>query len=411
MKKVIVIGGGAGGLFAAIKAREMGASVTILEKNNILGKKLLITGKGRCNLTNSGSLDDFINKINNGQFLYSAVNKFSNKETIDFFHSLGLPTKVERGGRVFPKSDRARDVVNTLEKYLHKIGVSVKFNTHVDSLTLSEGKIKGVSASRIFYSGDAVILATGGASYPGTGCTGDGYKMAMEVGHTIIPLKPSLVPLETAQSWVKEIQGLSLKNVEVTAWAGPKKLGSGFGEMLFTHFGLSGPVILSLSKYITDYLSNRQKDPVTIKINLKPALSPEQLDSRLQRDFQKFARKQLRNAFAELLPKSLIPVFVSLLPIPEDKPVHQITRGEREKIVQHFREFSLTVTKPRPLAEAIVTSGGVSIKEVNPKSMESKLVKDLFFAGEILDFDGLTGGYNLQAAFSTGYTAGLSAAE
>ncbi|WP_148133279.1 NAD(P)/FAD-dependent oxidoreductase [Candidatus Formimonas warabiya] len=412
MKNVIVVGGGASGIFAAVKAREMGARVTLMEKNNRLGKKMLITGKGRCNITNAGTLDDFIANIpGNGPFLYSAFSLLSNQDTMDFFHRLGVPTKVERGDRVFPVSDRSADVVEALKTYLQKIGVSCKYHLTVESLAISQGVMKGVDTAHGFFSADAVIVATGGASYPGTGSTGDGYQMARQAGHTIVPLKPSLVPLETVEPWVKELQGLTLKNVKVTAWADGKILSSEFGEMLFTHFGVSGPVILSLSKVITASLDQHPRSPVQVIIDLKPALSFEQLDQRLQRDFQKYSRKYLANSFTDLLPKSLIPVFVQLLPISGDKFVHQITKEERGQIIKGLKEFTVTIKKPRPLAEAIVTSGGVSVKEINPKTMESKRVKGLFFAGEVLDIDGFTGGYNLQAAFSTGFAAGKAAAE
>ncbi|MGI6684843.1 MAG: NAD(P)/FAD-dependent oxidoreductase [Bacillota bacterium] len=413
MKKIIVVGGGAAGMMAAATARERGAEVTLLEKNKLLGKKMMITGKGRCNITNAGSIDDIIKNIpGNGQFLYSSLNLFSNQDVIDFFHRLGVPTKVERGGRVFPQSDRALDVVEAFRHYLQKIGVKIYYEVKVEELIISPEKIKGViTAGERTFPGDAVIVATGGASYPGTGSTGDGYAMARKAGHHVTTLKPSLVPLETLEPWVKELQGLSLKNVRVKVVAGEKILSSEFGEMLFTHFGISGPIILSLSKPIAEYLKISDNQQVQVSIDLKPALTIEQLDLRIQRDFQKYARKYLANAFSDLLPKSLIPVFLKILPIPKEKFVHQITKEERRQIVKLLKNFTLTVTKTRPLAEAIVTAGGVNLKEINPKTMESKIVKGLYFAGEILDIDGFTGGYNLQAAFSTGYAAGISAVE
>jgi predicted Rossmann fold flavoprotein len=379
----------------------------------LLGKKMMITGKGRCNITNAGSIDDIIKNIpGNGQFLYSSLNLFSNQDVIDFFHRLGVPTKVERGGRVFPQSDRALDVVEAFRHYLQKIGVKIYYEVKVEELIISPEKIKGViTAGERTFPGDAVIVATGGASYPGTGSTGDGYAMARKAGHHVTTLKPSLVPLETLEPWVKELQGLSLKNVRVKVVAGEKILSSEFGEMLFTHFGISGPIILSLSKPIAEYLKISDNQQVQVSIDLKPALTIEQLDLRIQRDFQKYARKYLANAFSDLLPKSLIPVFLKILPIPKEKFVHQITKEERRQIVKLLKNFTLTVTKTRPLAEAIVTAGGVNLKEINPKTMESKIVKGLYFAGEILDIDGFTGGYNLQAAFSTGYAAGISAVE
>lgn len=399
-------------MIAAAKAREMGADVTILEKNKQLGKKMLITGKGRCNITNAGTIEDIIKNIpGNGLFLYSSLNKFSNQDTINFFNCLGVATKIERGERVFPVSDRASDVVDALRRYLQKIGVNIKYETKADGLRISQGRIQGVTSGGNFFPAEAVIVATGGASYPGTGSTGDGYPMAAKAGHKVIAPKPSLVPLETSETWVKELQGLSLKNVKVTALAGKKIIAGEFGEMLFTHFGISGPIILSLSKPIAESLEVHPEVPIHVSIDLKPALSFEQLDLRIQRDFQKFSRKHLSNAFGDLLPKSLIPVFLKNLSISEDKFVHQITKEERGQIVKLLKHFVLTVTKPRPLAEAIVTAGGVSLKEINPKTLESKMVQGLFFVGEVLDIDGFTGGYNLQAAFSTGYAAGISAAE
>ena len=411
-KQVIIIGGGAAGLFAAMKVAETGAAVTILEKNKIAGRKLLITGKGRCNLTNAGTLDEIMDNLPvNGPFLYSALHACDNQAVVAIFNSLGLATKVERGDRVFPVSDQAAEVVAVLEKELVRLGVDFVFNTAVDELVIEAGRICGVKAGGKRFPAEAVILATGGASYPGTGSTGDGYRLAKKAGHRIVTLKPSLVPLETKESWVQELQGLALKNVRVSAWAGENKIGEEFGEMLFTHFGVSGPLVLSLSQAVTHYLDKHPGSQVTLQINLKPALSEEQLDLRLQRDLLKFSRKQLINAFGELLPKSLIPVFVRLSGIGELKPAHQVTKEERKKIVQLLQALTLTVTKPRPLAEAIITSGGISTREVNPKTMASKLVDGLYFAGEILDVEGFTGGFNLQIAFSTGFVAGLHAAE
>jgi len=408
--KVIVIGAGAAGLMAAGQAGAAGASVTALEKNDIPGKKLLITGKGRCNITNMETMSQFIGHLpGNGQFLYSCLARFDNNGLVRFFNELGLETKVERGGRVFPKSDRAGDVVNTLVHFCRSNGVEFEYSAPVDSIKTVDRHVVSVKLrdGREFDC-DSAIIATGGASYPGTGSTGDGYEMAEKLGHTVIPVKPALVPLVTREDWVMELQGLSLKNVEVAAYAGDKKLTSEFGEMLFTHFGVSGPIILTVSRGIAPYLENDGK--VLLKINLKPALSPEQLDARIQRDFSTFARKQYRNALGELLPKSLIPVAVRLSGIPGDKPVHQVTREERQGLATLLRALPLTVTGMRPLKEAIVTAGGVSVKEINPKTMESRLVKGLYLAGEVVDVDGYTGGYNLQAAFSMGYVAGINAA-
>lgn len=406
--RVIVIGAGAAGLIAAGQAAAVGAIVTVLEKNERPGKKLLITGKGRCNITNMEDMPDFIKYIpGNGQFLYSALAKFSNYDLVDFINGLGVETKVERGGRVFPVSDKAADVVNALVGFCRKQGVEFEFLAEVDEVTAQHGHVAQVRLKDgRHYDADAVVLATGGASYPGTGSTGDGYTIAKKLGHTIIPLKPALIPLETAEEWVKELQGLSLKNVEITAYDGPKKITSEFGEMLFTHFGISGPIILTISRPVTGLLE--QGRPVIVKINLKPALEPEQLDARIQRDFSKYVNKQFRNSLGELLPKSLVPVMIRLSGIAEHKPVHQVSREERLRLVELIQGLPLTVTRPRPLKEAIVTSGGISVKEINPKTMESKLVKGLFITGEVADIDGYTGGFNLQAAFSMGYAAGTN---
>jgi len=404
--RVIVIGAGAAGLMAAGQAAAAGAEVIVLEKNEHPGKKLLITGKGRCNITNMEEMPDFLKYIpGNGQFLYSSLAKFSNYELVSFMNDLGVQTKVERGGRVFPVSDKSADVVNALVKFCRQQGVEFEFSSDVEEITAEHGKVAQVRLKDgRHYNADVVALATGGASYPGTGSTGDGYTMAKKLGHTIIPLNPSLVPLETAEEWVKDLQGLALKNVEVTVFDESEKIISEFGEMLFTHFGISGPIVLTISRTVVGLLG--QGRPVMVKINLKPALEPEQLDARIQRDFSKFVNKQFRNSLGELLPKSLIPVMIRLSGIADEKPVHQVSRQERKRLAELIQGLPLTVTRPRSLKEAIVTSGGVSVKEINPKNMESKLVKGLFIAGEVADVDGYTGGFNLQAAFSMGYAAG-----
>ncbi len=408
--KVIVIGAGAAGLMAAGHAAAAGAEVTVLEKNDVPGKKLLITGKGRCNITNTAELQEFIKQIpGNGQFLYSALNQFDNNNLIRFFNGLGLSTKVERGGRVFPVSDRSRDVVDTLVNFCLAHGVEFIYSAPVEEILTENGHVAGVRLKNgREYEGGAVILATGGSSYPATGSTGEGYRMAEKLGHTVTALKPALVPLETAEEWVRDLQGLSLKNVEATAYSQDRKIAGDFGEMLFTHFGVSGPIILTISRSIAGPLEKGRE--VSITIDLKPALSPEQLDSRVQRDFAKFAKKQFCNSLNDLFPRSLIPVMVSLSGIPGDKPVHQVTREERQRLVSLTKSLTVTVTKLRPLNEAIVTSGGISVKEINPRTMESKIVKGLYPAGEVVDVDGFTGGFNLQAAFSMGYVAGTSAA-
>jgi hypothetical protein len=346
----------------------------------------------------------------NGRFLYSALHEFSNVDLIRFFNERGLETKVERGNRVFPVSDRAQDVVDVLHDFAAQAGAEILTSVTVRDVVADNGRISGVDSRRGLMKADAVIIATGGLSYPGTGSTGDGYRLAQACGHTLVEPRPGLVPLVAEESWVKELQGLSLKNVAATAFtATGKKINDDFGELLFTHFGLSGPIILSMSRDIGEYIY-RQQQKVILKIDLKPALSAEKLDERLLRDLDKYSRKLFKNSLHDLLPQKMIPVFIALSGIDADKPCHQISRAERHDLVNLCKHFTVTVTGTRPIAEAIVTAGGVSIKEVNPKTMESKLVKGLYFAGEVLDIDGYTGGYNLQTAFSTGYVAGRSAA-
>lgn len=405
---VIVIGGGAAGMMAAGRAGAMGAQTVLLEKNRNLGRKLLITGKGRCNVTNSGDINKFIaNYAGNGQFLYSSFNRFFNNELLDFFREHGVPLKEERGGRVFPESDNAADIVNALISYMNGNNVQIYCEKEVLGINTKAGKVRGVETSSGSIAASRIVVTTGGKSYPGTGSTGAGYKWARELGHTVIPPRPALVPLNVRDAWVKELQGLALKNVEASIYKGDKFLAKEFGEMLFTHFGVTGPIILSLSRQVT---SENTPGSFTLRINLKPALDEETLDLRLQKDFLKFQRRQLKNSLQELLPASLIPVVINLSGVSGEKFVHQITREERQLILKVLTGLELTVLGPRSLAEAIVTVGGVSLKEINPRTMESKLVQGLYFAGEILDVDGLTGGYNLQAAFSTGYVAGESAA-
>ncbi|MBP2642907.1 MAG: hypothetical protein H6Q67_794 [Firmicutes bacterium] len=410
MKRIIVVGGGAAGLMAAYTAAAAGGQVTLLEKMPTVGRKLLITGKGRCNITNNCDIATFIKNIpGNGQFLYSALHAFTNQDIISFFESWGVPVKTERGGRVFPVSDKARDVVEAFERALVANKVEIITGQPVTQIIQKEGKVTGVETKQGVYEADAVILTTGGASYPGTGSSGDGYLMARTLGHTIIPLKPSLVPLEVAEEWIGEVQGLALKNVSATVLYDGKRQANDFGEMLFTHFGVSGPIILSLSTVVSDFIQRKESKEILLEINLKPALSPEQLDKRLQRDFTKFARKQVKNALNELLPSSLINPIIDLSHIDPDKPVHQITKSERGRFGWQLQHLTFTITGTRPLAEAIVTAGGVHTKEIHPGRMESKLVKGLYFAGEVVDIDGYTGGFNLQAAFSTGYVAGNAA--
>lgn len=413
MKKIIVIGGGAAGMMAAVSASQQGAEVTVLEKMAVLGRKLSITGKGRCNITNSADKQTIIKNIpGNGSFIYSALHSFDNEDIVDFLNQHGVSTKVERGGRVFPVSDNAKDVVGAFQKAFQENNVKVVTGQGVKRILMHDGQVTGVlAANNVEYAADAVILATGGSSYPGTGSTGDGYRMGQMVGHTIIPLKPSLVPLEVGEDWIGELQGLSLKNVTASILFDGKKVAEDFGEMLFTHYGLSGPIVLSLSKKVAEVINTKPGQEVFFEINLKPALTAEVLDKRIQRDFEKFARKQLKNSLGELLPAKLINVIIDLAHIDPDKFVHQITKVERARLQEQITNLTFTITGTRPVSEAIVTAGGIHVKEINPKTMESKLIKGLYFAGEVIDIDGYTGGFNLQAAFSTGYVAGQNAAE
>ncbi len=407
--QVIVVGGGAAGMMAAGQAALGGAEVTLFEKKERVGRKIAISGKGRCNLTNVEDVSGFIKHYpGNGRFLQGALHDFDNGRLREFFAQFGVKTKVERGGRVFPVADDAEAVVKALSKFIGEAGVRVVPAKPVDKILVSGGTVEGVRAGGAAWEAQAVIVCTGGASYPGTGSTGDGYRFARDLGHRVIDPRPALVPLRTAEEWVHEVQGLALRNVEATLWAGDKQQAQEFGEMLFTHFGVSGPVILTLSRMAGDL--RRQGQNVVLAINLKPALTPEQLDQRLQRDFQQFSNKQFRNALGELLPKSLIPVIIALSGIDPERVVHQITREERQKLRGLLQGLKLTVTETLPIAAAIVTAGGVDVKEIDPKTMASKKASGLYWAGEVIDVDGVTGGYNLQAAFATGYRAGRAAA-
>ena len=391
MAKVIVIGGGAAGLLAGIAAAQNGAQTTIIEKMRRPGKKMLITG--------------------NGRFLNSALRRFTNQDIVQLLEDNGLPTKVERGGRVFPVSDKAVDVVDTLVKIFKDYGGRLLLDTKVKSIAAEFGKIKGVvTEDGQRFEADAVILAAGGSSYPGTGSDGSGVKLAKAVGHSIVPLKPCLVPLESDSPYIPDLQGLSLRNIEGTVYADGKKIGAEFGEMLFTHFGVSGPIILSLSKCVAEAIAAGAQD-IELHIDLKPALDKDKLDARLQRDFVQYSRKQMANGMKDLLPQRLIAPVLDEAFIDEEKFVNQLSRAERQRLVDVLKAFVVPITGTRPLAEAIVTAGGVSLKEIDPKTMESKLIKGLFIAGEVMDIDGYTGGYNLQAAFSTGYAAGTFAAQ
>ena len=408
MKRVVVIGGGAAGLMAAVIAGREGAKVTLLEKMNYVGKKMGITGKGRCNITNACDMSDFIkNTPGNGKFLYGAYERFTNEDLLQLLHDAGLETKVERGGRVFPASDSALDVRNTFMKLMKHYGVDVHLEEPVKKLLVDDGVVTGVVTDKETYHADAVVIATGGKSYPATGSTGDGYILAAQVGHKITDIRPSLVPIVTEESWVKDLMGLSLRNVELSVVAKNKVQAKMFGEMMFTHFGITGPIVLSLSHTVGKLMRKKNICTIGLDINLKPALSPETLDKRLQKDFDLYSKKQLINGMKDLLPSRLIQLIIELAGIDPQKPINQISKEERQQIGYMLQHMPLTVKGLRPVEEAIVTAGGISLKEFNPKTMESKLVKGLYGAGEVLDIDAFTGGYNLQAAFSTGYVAAM----
>lgn len=418
MSRVIVVGGGPAGMFAAIAAAGCGHEVTLLEKNEKLGKKLYITGKGRCNITNAGDMDAlFDNVMTNSKFLYSAFYACDNQRVIDFFEKNGLATKIERGNRVFPVSDHSSDVIATLQRVLKAAGVEVRLHTRVQKLLTKEcAETAGEKARKQRVTGvrtadsrelpaDSVILATGGFSYQTTGSTGDGYRFAREVGHSVTDIHPSLVPFYAVEPYVKELQGLSLKNVRVRIRDGKKLLYDEFGEMLFTHFGVSGPLILSASAAIKPALTEKQ---LSMEIDLKPALTEEQLDQRLLREFAEAKNKRFKNTIQSLFPAKMVPVMLKLGGIDPEKKVNEITREERQQFIRLTKAFPVTLNGLRDFTEAIITRGGIKVKEVNPSTMESKLVKNLYFCGELLDLDAMTGGYNLQIAWSTGYLAGSS---
>jgi len=409
MKKVAIIGAGAAGSIAAYFAAKSGADVTVYEKNNIIGRKLRITGKGRCNITNASDLEDIISNIyRNGNFMYSALYSFSNDNLMDLFKEYGLKLKIERGNRVFPESDKALDVVLTIEKMLKDAGVKIEFNKKVESIIIEDERIKGIKlgdGKKIF--ADSVVIATGGVSYPLTGSSGDGYKMAGKAGHNITRLKPALAGLETVQLPRKEMIGLNLRNIGISLYENNKKIYEDFGELEFRNYGIDGPTIKSASCYVED----TQKNTYYIVLDLKAALSEEKLDLRIQRDFKKYMNKNFENALNDLLPKSMIDFVISLSEIDRYKAVHQITKKERRKLLESIKKIRFDIKKIRPIEEAIVTSGGVEVKEINPATMESKKIEGLYFAGEIVDIDAYTGGYNLQAAFSMGYLAGISSSK
>jgi predicted Rossmann fold flavoprotein len=424
MRRLIVVGGGPAGMMAAGQGALLGAETLLLEKMNQPGRKLRLTGKGRCNLTNVASLPDFIVRFgDNGRFLRYAFSQFFNQELLTFLEDRGIRTVTERGGRVFPVSGQAQDVVDALIQWINKCGVSLQTQSTVSSLVLEKELVAGVQVFKTYsrkkrsmekrrltgrvIQADAVIIATGGASYPGTGSTGDGYRLAASVGHTIVPIRPALVPLETAGDTANRLQGLSLRSVIVRVFVDEKKRAESFGEMLFTHFGVSGPIVLSLSRQIVDMLRLDKK--VMLSIDLKPALDHSKLDNRLIRDLDAHGKRQFRTLLRELLPSKLIPVCIDLTGIPSDKVGHQITSEERKRLLLWLKDFRLDVIGYRSLDEAIITAGGVNTREIDPRTMASRLVKGLYFAGEVLDVDAATGGYNLQAAFSTGWLAGRAA--
>ncbi len=408
MKRVVIIGGGAAGLMAAVIAGREGAQVTLLEKMNYLGKKMGITGKGRCNVTNAAPMSEFIkNTPGNGKFLYGAYERFSNQDLLQLLNEAGLETKVERGGRVFPASDSALDVRNTFMKLLKSYGVDVHLEEAAQEIIVEDGRVAAVKTKNGTYPADAVLVATGGKSYPATGSTGDGYNLASKLGHKVTDIRPSLVPIVTEEVWVKDLMGLSLRNVELSVVAKNKVQAKMFGEMMFTHFGITGPIVLSLSHTVGKLMRKKNIGTIGLDINLKPALSVEKLDKRLQKDFELYSKKQLINGLKDLLPQRLIPLVIQLAGLDPHKPINQISKAERDSLVYILQHLPLTVKGLRPVEEAIVTAGGLSLKEFNPKTMESKLVPGLYGAGEVLDIDAFTGGYNLQAAFSTGYVAAM----
>ena len=405
-REIVVIGGGAAGMMAAISAAERGASVTLLEPNERLGKKLNITGKGRCNLTNNAGLEELLANVpRNGKFLYSAFSRFGARDSMAFFEDLGVPLKTERGNRVFPVSDRAFDVSAALERRLKKLRVRV-VRDRAKSMEIKDGAVRGVAGEQARYPADAVILATGGVSYPATGSTGEGHRMAAEAGHTVTPLQGSLVPLRDFGVG-RTLQGLRLRKVGLTVFENSKKIYTDFGELVFTHFGLSGPLILSASAHMRRFGERAYH----LEIDLKPALDEQTLDARLVREFKERANQDFSNVAGGLVPRSLIPVIGARSGVPGEAKAHSLRREQRRALLETLKDFTVPLTGPRPVEEAVVTSGGVAVGEVDPKTMESKKAAGLFFAGEVLDVDGYTGGFNLQIAWATGRAAGLAAAE
>ena len=404
-EKICVIGAGPAGIIAAGIAGSLGKDVTLIEKNEKIGKKLFITGKGRCNITNNSPIEDFFDNIlTNKNFLYSSFYSFTNEDILNLLGNYGLKVKVERGNRIFPESNKSSDVIKAFNQYLIDNNVSLKLNTNIKDIENKEDMFLLKTDKNEILTFDKLIIATGGKSYPTTGSIGDGYKFAEKLGHKIMKIKPSLVPIEIKEEKIKTLQGLSLRNVSISAFANNKMIYNEFGEMIFTHYGISGPIIIPMSNYLYKYLDNE----IIFYLDLKPALSMDKLDDRLLRDFQKYNNKQLKNALDDLLPQKLIAYIIDLSEIDPEKLVHQITKEERKSLLESMKKLPMTFKSFRPIEEAIVTSGGVSTKEINSSTMESKIVKGLFFSGEVIDVDGLTGGYNLQIAYSTGYLAGTN---
>lgn len=408
---VAVIGGGPGGMMAAWAAADSGAPVILWEKNRRLGRKMLISGKGRCNVTNNCSVSELVKAmVGNGKFLYGAFSDFSPADAMNWLTQGGVELKTERGNRVFPVSDQASSIVDAMAQRLEDVGVKVELGVDVEKLSIENDSVTGVVIKGRTIPVGAVVVATGGLSYPATGCTGAGYELAAQAGHSIKPLYPALVPLVVREKYVEDLEGLSLRNAEIILKHGSKVLGREFGEMVFTDFGVSGPVILTLSHLAGKHFLSQPQEPLELKINLKPALTSEQLDQRLLRDFDTYPKRNYSTLLQGLLPKKLIPVFVTLSGIDPWKQGHQLNRADRKIILQLLREFPFTVTGCRPLSEAIVTAGGVNIKEIDPKTMASRKTRGLYFAGEVMDVHGLTGGFNIQSALASGYRCGRAAA-